>query len=348
MVENRDTAWVPASFVLQWHLTDRCDRQCTHCYQDEGGHGKELDWMQLMEVLGQFRALLGHWRRARCSVPAQITVTGGEPYLREDFPRLLEYMARERGIYSFAVLSNGGQIDRATAFHLARVHPVFVQVSVDGQPERHDQMRGGGDFARVERAIRLLKTAGVKTLVSFTAHPGNAGDFPWVARWAWRLGVDRVWSDRLLPLGAAAQWEKGQFSPLATKDFFVAMRRARDVWWGRVWPRGEVSMQRALQFLVGDGRPYHCTAGDRLLALLPDGTVLPCRRLPLAVGQVWDPGGLRRIYDEQALLRQLRHPEAMPDGCQECFYVRLCRGGLRCLSYAVTGDPFRRDPGCWL
>ena len=43
-------------------------------------------------------------------------------------------------------------------------------------------------------------------------------------------------------------------------------RRARR-WFGG---RTEVAMHRALQFLAG-GTPYRCTAGRRLLALLPDG-----------------------------------------------------------------------------
>jgi hypothetical protein len=35
-------------------------------------------------------------------------------------------------------------------------------------------------------------------------------------------------------------------------------------------------------------------------------------------------------------------------GCQDCFYNGLCRSGFKCLSYAMTGDSFQADPGCWV
>jgi len=106
-------------------------------------------------------------------------------------------------------------------------------------------------------------------------------------------------------------------------------------------------MHRALQFLVGNGKPYHCTAGDTLLTVQPNGDLYPCRRMPIRVGNLLETS-LLELYDNSTLLRQLRHPEQISDGCQDCFYAKLCRGGLKCLSYAVTGDPLKADPGCWL
>ena len=43
----------------------------------------------------------------------------------------------------------------------------------------------------------------------------------------------------------------------------------------------------------------------------------------------------------------LRDRGKISRGCQDCFYSTLCRGGLKCLSYALKGDPFKADPGCW-
>ena len=45
-------------------------------------------------------------------------------------------------------------------------------------------------------------------------------------------------------------------------------------------------MNRALQFLEGDGRPYRCTAGESLLILMPSGDLYPCRRMPIPLGNV--------------------------------------------------------------
>ena len=107
-------------------------------------------------------------------------------------------------------------------------------------------------------------------------------------------------------------------------------------------------MHRALQFLAtGSKQQYRCSAGDTLLALQPDGTLLPCRRLPVPLGNVMKTT-LRRIYEEHPLLGELRDDSKVADGCQSCDHARQCGGGLRCLSHALCGDPFVADPGCWL
>ena len=54
-----------------------------------------------------------------------------------------------------------------------------------------------------------------------------------------------------------------------------------------------VSNGRALQF-CGDpcAEIYRCSAGGNLLILLADGSLMPCRRLPVIIGNIRD-GSLR-------------------------------------------------------
>jgi radical SAM protein with 4Fe4S-binding SPASM domain len=79
---------------------------------------------------------------------------------------------------------------------------------------------------------------------------------------------------------------------------------------------------------------------------MPDGTLYPCRRLPIDAGNLHRTP-LSTLYDG-ALFRQLRDPALVARGCEKCSYERLCRGGLRCLSYATTNSLSVADPGCWL
>lgn len=338
----------PGSLLLQWHITERCNVRCAHCYQ-EAYAGEELDLQGLLAVLEQFKGLLGTWRgRAGGRLPGHVTVTGGEPFVRHDFLDLLEALAAQRDGFSFAILTNGTFIDAAMAHRLRELGPSFVQVSIEGAQATHDGIRGPGNFERTVAAARHLVRAGVRTLIAFTAHPGNFREFPQVARLGRRVGAARVWADRLIPCGRGAGLGDGVLTPDETRQFLDLMRQARAQaqrpWFFR---RTEVAMQRALQFLAGGGRPYHCTAGDSLLTVMPNGDVYPCRRMPIRVGN------LRRVplvelYYQSDLLRALRDRARISQGCQHCPYARLCRGGLRCLAHAVTDDPFQADPGCWL
>ncbi len=335
----------PQRFLLQWHITDRCNLRCAHCYQEKY-RGSEPGLAQWVDIVEQFQRFL-----AQCSstgsagLRGHVTVTGGEPWMHPQFGRLLELLEARKEWFSFAVLTNGTLIDARVAESLRRLGTVFVQVSIEGSRRTHNRIRGEGAFERAVSGINALVNAGVTTLIAFTAHRGNFKEFGEVARLAADLGVQRVWADRLVPQGSGAGLEELILTPWETRKFFASMRIARDAL-GKLRPHPvQVSMHRALQFLEGGGNPYHCTAGDALAAVLPNGDLLPCRRMPIAVGNLFK-APLADLYDAP-LFSDLRDRRRISKGCWGCIYTHLCRGGLRCLSYALAGDPFKKDPGCW-
>jgi radical SAM protein with 4Fe4S-binding SPASM domain len=338
-------------FTFQWHLTERCNLRCAHCYQ-ESYNSPELGYAAWLEVLDQLEQFLADWRAASgSSRRLHVTLTGGEPFVHPDLMRLLEVLADRRDRFSFAILSNGHLIDRDRARLLARLSPRYVQVSLEGTAATHDRIRGPGSFERVVSAIRELTRIHIPVMISFTAHRGNFRELPAVVRLAQKMGVTRVWTDRLIPLGAGAQGASGSLTPAETLEYVGLLKSARQSvrrdysWWSR--RRTEVSQHRALQFLGGEGVPYRCVAGESLLALLPNGDLLPCRRMPIRLGNVLETP-LRDLYFEHSVLRALRNPRHIASGCEGCALERLCRGGLRCLSFAMYQDPFHSDPGCWL
>lgn len=336
----------PQRLLLQWHLSDRCNLRCAHCYQDDyradGG-----DWSRWMTVLERFRVFLDGAAPDTGATPiaGQITLTGGEPFAHPEFPRLLEHLAALRAVrphFSFAILSNGTLIDDAMARRLAAWAPRFVQVSIDGAPASHDALRGPGNHAAVVAAVERLVAAGVRTLIAFTAHRGNYREFPEVARLGRRLRVSRVWADRLVPQGQGSRLQG--LDPEMTREFIEILRLTR-LEADRARSGTEIALNRALQFLAG-GPAYRCAAGDTLLTVMPDGTLYPCRRLPIHIGNLLDTP-LATLYDSP-VLHDLRQPRGVAQGCLACVYERLCRGGLRCLAHASHGATAVADPGCWL
>jgi len=330
--------------LLQWHVTERCNLRCRHCYQEDF-KSDELDFVGLLRILAQFKELLeARQRDLGGPVRGHITLTGGEPFVRSDFLDLLIRVAAGWRWTSFAILSNGGLIDGELARRLARLHPSFVQVSLDGMEKTHDQIRGHGDFQRSIRAIEHLVGAGIRTVISFTAHRDNWQEFAAVARLACELKVSRLWSDRMLPVGQGPAL--GVLTAKETRAYVSLMRQARQEAGRNGFGRTEISMYRALQFSKSGHRIYHCTAGGTLLTVMPNGDLYPCRRMPIRVGNVMETS-LTELYYTDPILRSLRDPDRVSQGCEKCDFQHECRGGLRCLSYATTGSPFAVDPGCW-
>lgn len=329
---------VPARMLLQWHLSDVCNLRCTHCYQtafDSQPFGLS-DWLRFLEDYVVF--LNGDGMRP--PMRGHINVTGGEPLALRDFPALLDAFVLHQQVCTFAILSNGTLIDHRMATRLRRWGPKFVQVSIDGNPATHDRIRGEGSHAKAVAGIRALRAEGIPVLIAFTAQPGNYREFADVARLGRELGVRRVWTDRVIPppgpLAAGQSLSREQ-----TVEYLQIIARARME--GGRRSQTEIAAQRALQFLEGGSAIYRCTAGESLITVMPDGTLYPCRRLPIPAGNVYQTS-LGRLYRGDVLQAVRTRREF--SGCEKCGFVPLCQGGLRCLAWAVHGRLDQADPGC--
>ncbi|HSG44752.1 MAG TPA: radical SAM protein, partial [Anaerolineales bacterium] len=284
-VSHPKTGYIPRSLLFQWHVTERCNLRCQHCYQD-GIPSSELDFDSLLDILEQFKALLANFR-AHQPVPAHITLTGGEPFVRKDFPKLVELISSQPELFSFAILTNGTFIDRAIASWLSCMKPAFIQVSLDGMQSTHDQIRGAGNFEQTITSIRNLRAEKVPIAISFTAQRQNYREFLDVAQLGRELNVQLVWSDRVIPAGHnQKELEVQALSTTETRAWLDVMSQAHKD--GKLDPSNctEIGLNRALQFWVGNNQPYRCSAGDSLISLLPNGDLVPCRRMPIVVGNV--------------------------------------------------------------
>ncbi len=322
-------------YYLQWHITHACNLRCVHCYQED--YQSHMPREQLFAALEDFAALV-----ADKNVRPQVNLTGGEPLLHPDFFPLAAEIRRQG--WRLGVLTNGTLIDEDTAARLAALQPVFVQVSLDGPPAVHDQIRGSGNFDRAMQGVDRLKAAGVRVLVSFTAQKGNASSFAALAKLCRKHGVDKLWWDRVVTEGE----EQKEALALTTEQFRRLVRtsnRLRERW-RRPDGTSMVSNGRALQCAdYARDAAYHCSAGQNLLILLADGSLMPCRRLPFVIGNLRD-GSMRELTESSALLRELARP-VVPRGCEGCTRLVDCRGGARCVTYGQTGQLDLRDVNCF-
>lgn len=314
-------------FTLQWHITHRCNLRCSHCYQDD--YSAFSSRKSLEAVLNQYSRLLEEY-----GFKGYLNITGGEPLAHPDLFWLLEE-AGNRGITT-AVLTNGTLIGRREAAELKRLDVDYVQVSLDGLRETHDKIRGEGSFDLAIRGIRELKAQGIYVTVAFTAQRENYKELRRLADFCNNLGADKLWFDRVV---IPKDEDKNNLS-LSSKEYSALCRKA-----SRLNRQGKISCARALQFIpCKEKNIYSCNAGSRLLAILADGTVMPCRRLPIEVGNV-TLSELLTIYRKSPELIKLRKSE-IPEKCKPCKYAQSCRGGAKCIACAKSGRYDIPDPDC--
>lgn len=322
-------------FVMQWHITEACNLKCKHCYQ-ENKKLSQLTKEQLFNTLDQYRILL-----KKLKMKGHINLTGGEPISCPFFFDLLDEFRKDENIYSFSILSNGTLINENIAKKIANYNPEYVQVSLEGGKKTNDYIRGKGTYKKIAEGIKYLKDQNIFVSISFTANKQNYKEFPKVVKYAVKYNVDNVWSDRYIPIGDNNQIEIMTLSE--TQKYLSILQKERTKLKEKKC-KTTISMYRALQFQMTNDFPYSCTAGDTLLTVMENGDLVPCRRMPIVVGNILKDE-MYKLYKNNEILKELRSNN-IPSECKNCEHEKLCKGGLKCLTYALYNDLDHKDVGC--
>jgi AdoMet-dependent heme synthase len=338
-------------FVVQWHLTERCNLRCRHCYQ-EGGKHPEMPLQAIKGVIGEIAAMLAAWQEAyEIEFSPSFNVTGGEPFLRADFPEVLAELARAN--FDCFVLSNGTLIGPGEAELMRSLAVRGVQVSLEGPEEIHEQIRGRGSFQAALQGIRHLLAAGVAVSINATLSRFNAEAFYDLVRLASELKVPRLGFSRLVPAGQGAGMLGEMLSAAEVRELYEKIFALRVEGLAIVTgdPVAVQLREPAGTDDLGDTPAGGCAAGVAGLTILPDGTLTPCRRLPIPLGQA-GRDSIREIWAVSPVLEQLRDRSRYRGKCRTCRRWSACRG-CRAIAYAYAqaqGEPdvLAEDPQCFI
>ncbi|NPV69880.1 MAG: radical SAM protein [Firmicutes bacterium] len=328
-------------FYFQWHITQRCNLRCRHCYHDSYDGANELTPDQLTLVFHRLEGALRQWQR-----PGSASLTGGEPFIRrEDLFRLAELMDRSDWFTYYDVLTNGSLLSGGDLQRLDRLSKLRrVQLSLESPyREVNDVIRGTGSFDTTVSAIRELKGHGFQVSVMMTASKLNNDHVPEMIRFLEDEGVDAFAVERFVPEGSGAEVRELVLS----RDDAAALFKTVHAF-GTGTRRIRVLMHRPLFCLI-DAEDSTvgamCSVGTNALTIMHDGTLYPCRRLPIPIGNVLTDGVFKAWYDSDVLW-SVRNPSNLKGKCGACELAPLCRG-CRAMAYCITGDYLEEDPHCW-
>ena len=279
----------------------------------------------------------------------KLYISGGEPLLRKDLFVLLKH-AVDVGL-EVDVITNGWAVTREVARSFKRSGVDHVSVSVDGIQKTHDDFRNKpGSFDKCIQAIELLKGAGVKVYLSPTISKHNLEQLRWLLELARKLEVN--FSVKLLiPIGRAKNLKGYRLTPSEVKRFyeFIAAKS------GELGNGFDVSTtcNPYSVFLDKRRKPRTtrrirggCTGGISLLCVSADGSLMPCSRLQLILGNV-RADSLADVWYSSETLTVLRDRGNLKGKCGACEYKNWC-GGCRAMALAINGDYLAEDPTCWL
>ena len=230
---------------LRLSVTDRCNLRCKYCMPEE-----EYAWLPRDNVLTfeEMAAVTGYFTDLGVD---KVRLTGGEPLLRRDLPRLVRLLFQNRKITDLALTTNGILLgDQAQDLFDAGVHRITISIDTL-RPERFRALTRRDEHARVLEGIQTVRQVGFTGLkLDTVAIRGfNDDELPDLIEFGkgHRAEVRFI---EYMDVGGATDWSMDQV--LSRAAILEALGRR----YGRIAPVEEVSSAPAQRFLLPDGTSF--------------------------------------------------------------------------------------------
>jgi radical SAM protein with 4Fe4S-binding SPASM domain len=288
---------VPFSVVFE--TTKRCNLRCLHCYQERGG--EELTGREIRSILDSLQQ----------SGTLKLTLTGGEPTLREDFLEIFSY-CHQKG-FAVTLFTNATHLPTGVRKAMIRNPPFVVESSLYGASSKtHDSITQlDGSFDLSLQNIRWMVGKGIRVIVKTVILTLNLHEVRRLEGLCQGLGVEFQLSFRVFP--SRDSHRSPERFRLKAKEMRTFLGRKKDLF-NRNWIEQEPFTKE-----------FICNAGREACCISASGKLYPCVALP------WECGDLREdsfaeIWSRSPTLKQIRsYKEEDFKTCFDCKWKDLCR-----------------------
>lgn len=339
-----DQRWQPVYAV--WEITLRCDLACRHCGSRAGrARPDELSTAEALDLVAQM-AELG---------VREVTLIGGEAYLREDWTDIARAVRAAGMSCSMTTGGRGLTPERARIAKEAGLQS--VSVSVDGLSATHDALRGvRGSFDSAMEALHNLTDAGIRVTSNSQFGRQSIFEMPELFELLVAAGIHSWQVQLTVAMGRAADEPHLLLEPYQMIEVMpmLARLKARATEAGvRIWPGNNIGYfgpyEALLRGTLPRGHMASCGAGRSTLGIEANGDIKGCPSLPTAdyVGGNVREQRLRDIWERAAPLRFTRDRtvEDLWGYCRTCYYADTCRAGCSWTSHVLFGKP-GNNPMC--
>jgi len=345
----------PSLFKINLELTYRCPRKCIYCIQKDmmtSSYGnehvstrKELKTQDIFSLFRQASKMEVKW----------INLTGGEPFLRKDILRLIEFASElsiKTGLPTKHAFSKS-QMNSLKDAGLCR-----IGISLDSHIATVANYLVGDEHYFVESVenIRLAKAAGLEVMLLPVINRLTVREFPDFIRFAERLSVDLVRpqlysGDPLQIRFSNNRQRKSGRQDLNLKDPVETLK-----WINTIKSpileknRPELKTRKDTESSYNSDYSTTCAIGKGLVSVRPDGKVYFCPSMSdYTVGDIikeslediWYHGKIKKILFPS-------RKSFWGTKCYSCSYLDECNKEGRCTERCLRhyGRAFAPDP--WL
>lgn len=309
-------------------LTNHCNLSCKHCLSTSSKKNKiHIPFNKIKEIidecheLGVFLFKLG----------------GGEPFLRSDIWQICELIS-EKNI-GITASTNGTVVSKKMVEGIKK-YRIKLSISIDGDQEHHDFIRGKGIYEKTLNGIETLMDNDICPTLQFTLMNNNFKQTDHVLALSNELGL-KLKIRRVKPIGRAKEnklvstEQQGNYLRFLDKINEHPDIDLEDI--------QRLDYSSKSDIILG---PTDCGAGTRSMHISYDGTITPC----VYLGESFVDGNIhtariRDVWKNGKNFIKIRNLK-LNDECKQCERKMICHGECPAVRMISTNKLNGIDPAC--
>ncbi|PKM78947.1 MAG: hypothetical protein CVU88_08340, partial [Firmicutes bacterium HGW-Firmicutes-13] len=324
---------------LWLNVTNNCNLRCIHCHKSAGASiGEELSTSDICNLVNEFSDGGGEL----------LTISGGEPFLRDDILDILNYVKNSKVIHTI-VITNGTLLNDDIYKFLENFgDKISVQVSLDGATAAvNDKIRGKGTFEKAIGCIKELRKRNVHVVMRMTVMKANNHEIDDYLKLSNELGCVAdfgIIQEKGRATGNCDVLLNEEEMVMTLKKIYLVDRKISCVSHVENPHQGN-----SKPLMEHDNAPISCGVGSFSLSVSPAGDVYPCDALEcddMKIGNI-HISSISELWKNSPLLKKLREREIKNvEPCNVCEFIYFCRGGCLGDTYMCYHSIDTRHPCC--
>jgi len=249
---------IPLSTLIE--ITYKCNHKCYYCYQKHYNSYKEIPYKKWCNILEQLSS----------AGTLYLTFSGGEPFLRNDFLKIVEYARKLK--FGISIITNGTLLNKKIIKFLSDINILDIGISFHASYEHlHDFLCGiNGGFNLARKNLEACLNAGIKTIIKHTVSSLNFGEFIKLKKLAKKTGALFECDCFVLPL-----------EPLGCSPYSLSQTKFIS------FVKKTFLFKHPICITKNQIKEkLHCDAGRSVSGIRPNGDLLPCILLPIVFGNL--------------------------------------------------------------
>ncbi|MBA4373427.1 MAG: hypothetical protein C0402_11280 [Thermodesulfovibrio sp.] len=317
---------------IQLYPTLRCNQRCSFCFNDTSGgamygdmrHGDASKLLGIMESHGI----------------RELDIMGGEPFMLSWMPDFIREAVNRK--LAVNISTNGSLLPALQQLDGLRSDLLTIGISLEGStPGAHDSLTGGSNFHAAIESLKWLLNTGLNPLVKTVVSADTVDEIPSIISLIRQMGVRRYFLIHMDYFSADPLFREKVMSYqeyMRTTGQILAENKNMEI--GRVTASCFNGTAAAMN--------VRCAGGTKKLAVMPDGSVLPCNLFQgfpeFRLGNIFSDS-LLHIMSQQKLefFRTFRSNQCRVSDCDN---RTSCTGGCPAHGYYHHRNPDNPDIRC--